>query len=154
MPKAERILEGKRHTNTRRSSPNPDATLRRVRDGPLRAHRAAVRELASVKNASVAGNLAPTPKQLSTARHRKNTQRRSFPRQRKTHLSEECPYQKTLSKKRVAPSPAFLLPRRQSCPHIDPIIALRRGLKGSPRRGKGTGAERTLQAEGSSKNAF
>ena len=79
----------------------------------------------------------PTPKQLSTARHRKNTQRRSFPRQRKTHLFEEGLYQKTLSKKRVALSPAFLLPRRQSCLHIDHILALRRGLKGSPRRKEG-----------------
>ena len=79
----------------------------------------------------------PTPKQLSTARHRKNTQRRSFPRQRKTYLSEEGLYQKTRSKKKVAPSPAFLLSRRRSCIHIDHIIALRRGLKGSHRRKKG-----------------
>ena len=68
----------------------------------------------------------PTPKQLSTARHRKNTQRRSFPRQRKFVFPR-----RVLIRRRSARKGWRL--RHPFCCFGE--IALRRGLKSSPRRG-------------------
>ena len=55
---------------------------------------------------------------------------------RHTKTQGEVLQMKTLSKKRVAPSPSFLLLQRESRPKADRLIALRRGLESSPRRGK------------------
>ena len=95
----------------------------------------------------VAGNLGANAETTKHSQTQEEHTEAKFPTTTQVRLSEKSPHQKTLSKKRVAPSPSFLLLRKESRPKADLIIALRRGLKGSPRRGKGTGAERTLQAE-------